>query len=169
MGDFYREIMVKKEKRPVDGLIRIAMIAFTAVLFAAGLVIHPILLVPCIGMGIADYFIIPSLDLEYEYLYVNGDIDVDKIMSRQKRKRAGSYALDDLEIMAKTGSHSLDSVLNGGNQNVKQIDYTSGTNPQGSWTMVFNHSGSREAVRFELEDDIVADLWRRAPRKVIRM
>ena len=43
---------------------------------------------------------------------MNGDIDVDKIMSKQKRKHCASYSLENLEVMAPTGSHALDSCKN---------------------------------------------------------
>ena len=166
MGDSYKEILVKKNSRPTDGLIRIGLIALTVLAAAAGLFVNILLLVPAIALGVACYFLLPALDLEYEYLYVNGDIDVDKIMNRQKRKRAASFDLEELEIAAPTGSHELDSYLNGGN--TKIADYTSGGENVKSWTIICNHNGERKGAMLELDDTVIADLWRRAPRKVIK-
>ena len=46
-----------------------------------------------------DVFLFRRLDLEYEYLYVNGDLDIDKIMGKQKRKRVFSMNVNDLELL----------------------------------------------------------------------
>ena len=48
--------------------------------------LNVLLLVPAIALGIACYFVIPKTDLEYEYLFVNGELDIDMIMSKSKRK-----------------------------------------------------------------------------------
>ena len=166
MGDTYKEILVKRKSRPTDGLIRIGLIALTVLCAAAGLFVHILMLIPAIGLGVACYFLLPSFDLEYEYLYVNGDIDVDKIMSRQKRKKAASFDLAELEICAPTGSHELDSYLSGGN--AKIADYTSGEENVKFWTVICNHNGERTGAMLELDETVIGDLWRRAPRKVIK-
>lgn len=38
-------------------------------------------------------FVDPKTDVEYEYLFINGDFDIDMIMSKTKRKkvRASNY------------------------------------------------------------------------------
>lgn len=48
--------------------------------------LNVLLLVPAIALGIACYFVIPKTDLEYEYLFVNGELDIDMIMSKSKGK-----------------------------------------------------------------------------------
>ena len=59
------------------------MIAAIAITAAAGLLI-PIAWILTLALGIAAYFILPKLDLEYEYVFVNGELDIDKIMSKAK-------------------------------------------------------------------------------------
>ena len=34
-----------------------------------------------------DIYLFRSMDIEYEYLYINGNLDVDKIMSKSRRKK----------------------------------------------------------------------------------
>ena len=43
----------------------------------------PGIIIP-IGVIAATVILIRRLDVEYEYLYVNGDLDIDKIMHRQR-------------------------------------------------------------------------------------
>ena len=54
---------------------------------------------------------VPKLEVEYEYLYVNGELDIDAIYSKQKRKKMGSYDASELEILAPENSHELDSFI----------------------------------------------------------
>ena len=84
MTDLYSELLIKKEQTGKDKAIKILMIAAIAITAAAGLLI-PIAWILTLALGIAAYFILPKLDLEYEYVFVNGELDIDKIMSKAKR------------------------------------------------------------------------------------
>lgn len=43
------------------------------------------MIIPVI-MVVVDIVLFKRFDLEFEYLYVNGDLDIDKIMAKQKEK-----------------------------------------------------------------------------------
>lgn len=164
MNDGYEEILVKRQKTPKDIIIRGLIIGVIAVLIVAGvLLFNPIFLTVGLIFGlIAYYLILPNLDLEYEYLYVGGDIDIDKIMARRKRKRVGSYSKDNLEVMAPTGSDHVASYI----KNAKVKDYTSADPEAKSWTLVYGGENSSEVIRLELTQEIAQDMRRFAPRKV---
>ena len=100
MSDLYIELLVKKKKTSTDTLLKVLMIGATVIFVLGGILFNPIILLLAVVMGVVDYFKLPSLDLEYEYLYVNGELDIDKIMSKQKRKRVGSYDMKKVEIVA---------------------------------------------------------------------
>lgn len=164
MNDGYEEILVKRSKTAADTLVRGLIIGVTAVLLAVGIFLfNPIFLALGMILGLlAYYLILPNYDLEYEYLYVSGDIDIDKIMAKRKRKRVASYSKDNLEIMAPTGSDHLASYL----KDAKVKDYTSADPSVKTWTLVYGGEHSSEAVRLELTDEIAQDMRRFAPRKV---
>ncbi len=162
MGDQYQEILIKKESKSTDVLIKAALVALTVLLVLGGLFISFFLIIPAIAAGFGTYWISGNLDLEYEYLYVNGDIDVDKIMRKEKRKRLGSFPLTELEIAAPTGSHELDSYLN----KAKILDYTSGRKDVPSWSLVYHGENETRILVAELNDATIHDLKKRAPRKV---
>lgn len=166
MNDTYREILVKKETTSADVVMKYGLIFLTAASFLAFLFVHPLCIILTVGLGVACYFLLPRFDVEYEYLYVNGDIDVDRIFGKQKRKRAGSYNLEEMELIAPSGSHELDSYRN--NKAAAQIDYTSGTQDAKSYTAVYMQDGNTKLVSYELDDDVIRDLRRLAPRKVSR-
>lgn len=164
MNDGYEEILVKRQKTPKDTLLKACVIGVTAILIAAGIFLfNPILLVLGMAAGLLSYYLVlPNFDLEYEYLYVGGDIDIDKIMAKRKRKRVASYSKDNLEIMAPTGSDHLSSYVKG----AKVKDYTSADPAAKTWTLVYSLEKAPEAVCLELTSEIAQDMRRYAPRKV---
>ena len=162
MGDMYREILVKKKTSAGAKFLKGFMSAMAVLCLLAGFII-PILLVGAVVFGLLTYFVAPKLDVEYEYLYVNGELDIDAIYSRQKRKRVGSYDVAELEILAPAKSHALDSYLNNG---AKVADYTSGDEHAKSYIMVYNKEKGREIIKVEIDEVIVNDIRRVAPRKV---
>jgi hypothetical protein len=165
MGDMYREILVKKEKSTGTALLKGGLIALAVLCIVAGILLIPILLVVGIVFAMVLYFLIlPRLDVEYEYLYVNGELDIDVIYSRQKRKKAATYDMNELELLAPSNSHALDSFVN--NRNAKIKDFTSGKADVKSYMLVMNQEKGRELVKVELDDPIIQDIRRMAPRKV---
>ena len=109
MSDFYTEQLVKRKASMGTMVAKAALIALTVVsllsffLFPLGILFFGIMIV-------ADIFLFRQLDLEFEYLYVNGDLDIDKIMAKQKRKRVFQTNVSELEVIAPTGSAELNAV-----------------------------------------------------------
>ena len=159
MENNYREILIKRNPRSTDGLIRVGLIALTAAMAVLGIIFMPVFLLGAVAAGVACWLILPRLDVEYEYLYVGGDMDIDMIMSRQKRKRCCSLDLKDLETLSPwTGNAS------GG----KVEDYTSGEHGKNTWAGVYRIEGEAKTYLLELDRELVDDMWKRAPRKVQR-
>ena len=97
MNDTYSELLIKKEVTAKDKMIKVLLIALIALMAVAGILITPLAFIAAIALGIAAYFVFPNLDLEFEYVYVNGELDIDKIMAKMKRKRAKSFELSKME------------------------------------------------------------------------
>ena len=79
MNDGYEEILVKRQPRAVDTVLKILVIAAAVIPVIFGVVFA---FLPAIAIGIVlgfvgYYLLLPQLDVEFEYLYVGGDIDID--------------------------------------------------------------------------------------------
>ncbi len=106
MADTYIEYLVKKRSTSKDILLKILI-----VLAAAGIAILLFLLSPILGMFsmfgyliafgaiYGAYRLISMMNLEYEYLLTNGDMDIDKIMNRNSRKRLLSVKCSSFEAL----------------------------------------------------------------------
>ena len=127
MSDLYSELLVKRERTIKDSIIKYGLIVLTVIAVIASLISTPLIWIAAIALGIACYFVIPKTDVEYEYLFVNGEFDIDMVMAKSKRKRVKSFNLSEADLVAPLNSHRMDYY--NGNQNMKVLDYSSG-NPQ---------------------------------------
>lgn len=166
MSDMYQEILVKRNTPFSDQIKKYLLIVVTVISVMGGLVINPILLLPAVVFGFLCYFMVPRFDLEYEYLYVSGELDIDKIMGKQKRKRCASYNMDNLEILAPSNSAELNRFKN--KKDVKVRDFTSLKPDTPSYTLVFNLDRGQELVKVELNEAVIGDIRRMAPRKILK-
>ena len=99
MSDYYTEQLIKKQTTMKDVFLKALLVSLSIVsvlivfLFPLGIIIP-------VAVIAATVILIRRLDVEYEYLYVNGDLDIDKIMHKAKRKRVFSMNVNDLEVLA---------------------------------------------------------------------
>ena len=160
MSDLYTEVLVKKQQTGKDKVIKGVLIFFTVLFAAAGIMMNPLILLLALVLGIVDYIFIPKLSVEFEYLYVNGELDIDRIYSQS------SYELSNMEILAPYQSHQLDSYKK--NQSIKRYNYSSGIEGQGHkpYAFVISKDNTMQMVIFEPDEVMLKDIRNRAPRKV---
>lgn len=163
MSDSYVELIVKRKTPAIDQVKKILLIGLTVLSVLVGLV-YQLFLVLAVILGIACYFLLPMLNLEYEYILVNGELDIDKIMSRSRRKRARSFDLNKMEIMAPLNSHQLDSYNN--NRNLKTEDFSSRDTSHKMYCMVIATEKDSLRVIFEPDTEMLNIMKKNAPRKV---
>ena len=165
MSDLYSELLVKKEKTMKDNLVKTAAIGGTALLVLAGLFIHPLIMLPAIILGVVSYmFVIPKTDLEYEYLFVNGDMDIDVIMAKSKRKKAGAFHMSETDLIAPMDSHRLDYYKS--NQKLKVLDFSSGNEKNKRYGVVTRNEKETYMMIIEPDADMAKALKNSAPSKV---
>ena len=165
MSDMYRELLIKRESQTSDKLFMAGLIVLTVLAAAAVVFVTPWAAIALIALCVFDYFKFPSFNLEFEYLYVNGELDVDKIMSRKSRKKAASYNLaDNMELIAPWDSHEMDYYRKG--HQGKVVDFSSGRADAEVYAMVYGGEKGTEIVLLEPDKAMLADMQRLAPRKV---
>lgn len=101
MDTFFEQIIKIKLTGKVKALIT-AIIVFDAllvcVLLYLSLFLAPtIMLLVVAGAIYGGYKLITLLTIEYEYIYTNGDLDVDKIVAKSNRKRMVSIKCSEVE------------------------------------------------------------------------
>ena len=164
MGDLYSELLVKKDKTAKDSLLKYGLIVLTVLAVFAGLIITPLALIIAVALGIACYFVIPKTDVEYEYLFINGDFDIDMIMSKTKRKKVKSFKLSEADLAAPLDSHRMDYYK--GNQNMKVLDFSSGNPEHKRFGVITRLDGNLCKIILEPDEALAQAMKNSAPSKV---
>ena len=162
MSDFYTEQLIKKQKGKRETLMLMGLIALL-MLGIMALLISAVGIVVMIIAVVAGVIVFRQMNLEYEYLFVNGDFDVDKIMNKSRRKHLFSMNVNDLEILAPEGAAELKNY-----KTAATLDFTSGRKDVRRYGMVIAERGQKTMIIFEPNDVIVEGFFMLAPRKVIR-
>ncbi len=164
MNDTYVEVMVDRKTSPLLGVARGALYALAAVCLIATLLVSGIFFVGAIVFCGIAYFVVPMFDIEYEYLYLDKEISIDKIMSKEKRKHAYTVDLNKMEFMAPEASHELDSYKA---RNLKTYDFGSGKEDAKVYTIVYG-TGSEGTVLVNIEPngEMLRAIKNVFPRKV---
>lgn len=164
MGDQYTELLVKKRPSVQDQIKKYGLILLTAAAAAGGLFLNPLLLIVAVALGVACYFVLPRLDLEYEYLFVNGEMDVDKVMAKSRRKRAKSFSIREAEIVAPVSSHRLDAFRS--MRDLKTLDYSSGNPSADRLAVIVREEKAIFRIILEPDEKLAQMMFQCAPSKV---
>ena len=164
MGDLYSELLVKKDKTAKDSLLKYGLIVLTVLAVFAGLIITPLALIIAVALGIACYFVIPKTDVEYEYLFINGDFDIDMIMSKTKRKKVKSFKLSEADLAAPLNSRRMDYY--NGNQKMKVLAFSSGNSEHKRFGIITRLDGELCKIILEPDEKLAQAMKNSAPSKV---
>lgn len=161
MSETYVECLVARKPSMLLSFLKILLIMLTVVFVLIGAVYIPGLVVAIIT-GVGAYFATMNASIEYEYLYVDREISVDKVMAKSRRKKANTFSVDKMEILAPLNSHRLDSYRN---RNAKMLDYSSGIAAQPERRYMMVCEGDTKVI-FEPNAEMVKAIQSIAPRKV---
>lgn len=92
MDTFFEQIVAKKKGAPEWLIIIGTILAGLLVLGFVFLFANSFLVIALVGVGYGAWWLITTQNVEYEYCVTNGDIDIDKITARRKRKRLVSVS-----------------------------------------------------------------------------
>lgn len=162
MSDIYTERLIKKMSSGKDKGIKVLLIILTLGAFVLTLR-SPLGGVAFLLMIVVDVWVFRSLNVEFEYLYINGNLDIDKIMSKSRRKKVFEMEITDLEMMAQEGAAELKMY-----QNLKVLDYSSGRTDEKRYEMIVMRNGEKKRIVFEPNEVIVDGMRMLAPRKVLK-
>ena len=160
MGENYTEQLVRQNATSQTKVKRLALITVLMVMLTATFAI-PMLFTLTFFYGLFLIYIWKRFDLEFEYIYYNGDIDIDVIKGMIKRKIMFSVSVKTLEIIAPTGHYELQQY-----KDLKTYDCSSNTGSK-TYEMVFVKDEHKVKVIFEPNDKILQGMRMYAPRKVI--
>ena len=148
MGDVFKEQIIKRKATFKDTAIRICLIILVVLIFFAALAMGLGGLAVLIGAaaGFGATHLMSFLSVEYEYVFTNGELDIDVIYNKSRRKRVFSSHVKEIEIMA----HIEDNVHAGSFQNFEVLkDFSSGETTPDTYVFMINHQNKRTKIIIE--------------------
>lgn len=161
MSDTYVECLIKAKQPGWAKFLKILLIILT-VGFVLIMLFFPLGFLLAIATGVGAYFVNLYSDIEYEYLYLDKEINVDKVLAKSKRKRVATYSIDRMEVFAPINSYHLDNYKN---RDVKVTDLSIGEVQQPDLRYAMYYEGG-EKIIFSPSESLVKALKNVAPRKV---
>lgn len=163
MNETYVEWLVKRKTPAYMTLLKILTIMLTVCFVLLGFFLLPAMIIAVL-LGVAAYFVYLNSDVEYEYLYVDKELTVDKVMAKSRRKRVATYDLGKIEILAPIKSWHLDNYKN---RTDKTVDYSSREEKQPDRRFAFFYDG-KQRVLIEPNEEMIKAMQTVAPRKVFK-
>lgn len=163
MSEAYVECLVKAKPSILGKFFKYLLIMLTAALaLLMFLTMNVILMILAVVTGVGAYFVNLFTDLEYEYLYLDKELVIDKVMAKSRRKRVATYSLDKVEILAPIKSYHLDNYKN---RNVKVKDYSIGIEEKPDLRYAMYYEGG-EKLLLSPSPEMIKIMKNVAPRKV---
>ncbi len=164
MNESYVECMVARKSSSMMSVLKYIIYILTGLSAVGFLASYWIFIVPLIIFGLIAFFVVPGFDLEFEYLYVDRELTIDKIMSKQKRKTVRNLELSKMEYICPINSHQLDPYKS---RNLKISDYSSKNPDAKVWVIVYKEKTDEELIGIEPNDELLKAIKSIYPRKVI--
>lgn len=164
MSEMYVECLVKREPSVMGRLVKTVLIMLTVVFGLLGFIgfAYGLPLILAVATGVGAYFAHLNAYVEYEYLYLDKEISVDKIKAQTRRKRVATYEVDRMEIFAPIKSYHLDNYRN---RTAKVTDYSIGREEQPDKRYVMYYDGNQQII-LSPNEELVKAIRTVSPRKV---
>jgi len=147
MGDIFKEQIVKRASTTRDVFIKVGLILATVIVCMIAL---PTLATfgPFVALGaiFGAWFAMSYLKVEYEYSFTAGELDIDAIYNRSRRKRLFSARVNDFEIMAHVDDKMHNSAFQGAQV---QRDFSSGVTNKDTYAFLLNYQNKRTKIIIE--------------------
>ena len=167
MRDSYVEQLVKRQNSMLQMGLRVgAVVSAVVITYIMMLLIGIISLVAAFAMGYGVYYVFIMTAIEYEYVFVNGELTVDTVYGKSKRKKAGIFDVKKSEVIAPLNSDY--SAMYHKNMQMKAFDFTSGTDESKVYLMVAPYGAGTAKVYFEPNEDMIGAIRTQAPSKLKR-
>ncbi len=165
MGDLHVEQMIKKNNTIETTIIRLcSIVSGILVMYIALVLIGIISLVLGFAIVYGIYYLFLMTNIEYEYIFVNGDLVIDTIYGQNKRKRNGTYDLKKCEIIAPISSTYAAGFHK--NNNLKSMDYTSGLGQDNVYLIAVGQGDGNTKIYFEPNRDMLEAIKTSVPNKL---
>lgn len=164
MEQLYAEAGCKPVKTAVD-YVKTAGVVFAGIVCAALILLTGNFILGGLGIVgiVAIIYFYPLLNVEYEYIFCDGQLDFDKIMGGNKRKTALKIDMEDIEIIGPVKAAELASY-----KSLKTHDFSSKKADANTYAAVGSVKNENVRILFDPSQKMIECMRMKSPRKVLK-
>jgi hypothetical protein len=149
MSDIFIEHLVKKHADGKDVALKALIILAFAISVFISLITFPFII---LITGFACWYAMSFTNKEYEYIFTNGELDIDVIYNKSRRKRLFTAEVKPFEVMCHISDMGYEPVFS----RAEVVRDYSGGKPAANTYMFFTHYKSkRTKIIFEPNDEML--------------
>lgn len=165
MSDIFCEAIVKKKTTANDLLKKGIAIFISVLLILLSMVFIPFFsFIIVVGVIVIDYFFFKQLNIEFEYALTMSELDIAKIMSKEKRKHLMTLDLKQADIIGPVGHQKVKDCLS---ENIKVIDCSSREENRNVYAVITKQDGKAIQLLFEPSETMIQGIRKQLPSKTI--
>ena len=176
-NDIYMEFMVKK-KLDAIGMLKIfglyvaaTLLSFILILITfampeIGQYLGQFIFALVIGAYIGAWWLSNYVAVEYEYIYTNGELDVDRIVARRTRKRMLTVSINNFDQMGKAEGPDFERAYKDPNIRVRLNAAGATAHFQDYYAVFNNKDGQRMILIFTPTTKMLEEMKRSNPFKI---
>lgn len=164
MNETYVECLIKRKSNPLAPILKYLLYGLAIICAGLSFIGLSILFVPAVIIAVVAYFVLPMLDLEYEYLYLDKEISIDKVMGKEKRKHVATINLNNVETIAPANSHALDSYKS---RPHTDKDFSSREEYARTYIIPCEDQGGLVLYKLEMNEEMIKAIKTVFPRKIV--
>jgi len=168
--DIFIEQIVARKMRGIDyAFLVLALLGavsgafFISVIFPIAGLVPIVVFAFCFGL----YRLYQNFHVEFEYIFTNGELDIDRIVYKKRRKRLLTIDVRAFELLApmrKAYAHEFEQRREGANL----LDIASSPRVEGRWFASFSKNGTRTLMTFQPNEQVLEAIVKYIPGKVKR-
>lgn len=171
MDELSLEYRIERQRRGTDTLIKAGVIAAALLFVFLAVFMNALFLLPALGCLVAGIIFFPRLDVEYEYLFVAGELSVDCIYSKKSRRNLVNYSLSDVEFLLpenEAGQSGQSGQSGQGKASYRKLDLSSGREEADRYVLACPYMGNMDYALIEPGEKIIKAIYDRYPKLRIR-
>ena len=166
--DIFIEYIVKRQRGMKENVITAAIILSVPTLIFLALMMMTTALAPfaflaAVGVLVLAYFLIVRMNVEFEYIITNDEMDIDKITAKKTRKRIITIDLKKVDLISSVNNRDFKSELESPRTNIIWANSNSAGN---TYFINFTKDGQTYRVFIDANEKMLEAMKVAAPRKV---
>lgn len=118
------------------------------------------------GVWYAVYLIYDSRSVEYEYIVVNNNLDIDKVMAKKRRKNMLEFDIKDATLMACVDDDENNYTYKKIDNSTKILDLSAKNPNLYTYFIEYSSDGKKQMILFQPTSKMVEALWKFNPKAV---